>query len=129
MKSDSLKAAAFDLSVRTYTDGDAYALDVDLDVAPVLLLRIPGTRVTDCCYIATGDVSEDPAAYFKPQPGEPEDGLGHRSVWTIGCQVVESPVGGIFGDPTATYQASLDAHPTYASRLAADATYIDALRA
>ena len=129
VKSDVLKAPSFTLSVLTQGDVDAYTFLSTLEVAPVLLLRIPGTRVTDWCYISTGDVDEVPVSRVLPPSIPVTDGLLETwAAWTVACQVVEAPAGGVFGDPTATYQASLDAHPTYADRLTADATYIDALR-
>lgn len=130
VKSDVLKAPSFTLSVLTKGDVDAYTLLSTIEVAPVLMLRIPGTRVTDWCYISTGDVSEVPLSkVLPPAVGVTDSMVESWAAWTVECQVVESPVGGIFGDPTATYQASLDAFPTYSARLAAAATYIDALSA
>ena len=127
VKSDVMKAPAFTLGLRTYSDSGAYTLTSLMSVAPVLLLRIPGTRVTDWCYIATGDVSDSPVTHYgRNAPGA--NVTAEWADWQIECQVVESPVGGVFGDPTSTYQAGLDARPTYQDRLAANPTYIDALR-
>lgn len=126
--SDVLGAPSFTLPLLTLNDADAYLLMATLGVAPVLLLRVPGSRVIDWCYVSTGSVSEAPLSKYFPTS---ETGPDHETTWAaweVECQVVESPVGGVFGDPTATYQASLDQFPTYADRAAAHATYLDALR-
>lgn len=128
VKSDVMKAPAFTLDVHTVTDADAYMLSATIGVAPVLLLRMPGTRVTDWCYVTlVGDVEEKPGVFYKDRPGSDRID-GEFSTWTLPFQVVDSPVGGVFGDPTATYQASLDQFPTYADRAGAHSTYLDALR-
>jgi hypothetical protein len=128
IKSDVMKAPAFTLELYTVTHADGYMLSATLGVAPVLLLRMPGTRVTDWCYVTVvGDVEETPGVRFKDRPGSGRSD-GEFSTWSIPLQVVDSPTGGVFGDPTATYQASLDQFATYADRAGAHATYIDALR-
>lgn len=128
VKSDVMKAPAFTLDVHTLTDADAYTLSATLSVASVLLLRMPGTRVTDWCYVSlVGDVEEKPGVFYKDRPDSGRSD-GQFSTWTLPFQVVDSPVGGVFGDPTATYQASLDQFATYADRAAAHSTYLDALR-
>jgi hypothetical protein len=129
VKSDVLKAPTFKLALLTKGDSEAYMLMSTLGVAPVLLLRIPGTRVTDWCYIATGSVSEVPVSrVLPPSISVTTDIVETWAAWEIECRVVDSPTGGVFGDPTATYQASLDQFATYADRAGAHATYIDALR-
>jgi len=129
VKSDVLQAPSFTLSLMTKGDAEAYSLLSTIEVAPVLLLRIPGTRVTDWCYIATGGVKEvSVSSVLPPSINATADMVETWAAWEVECQVVDSPVGGVFGDPTSTYQAGLDARPTYQDRLAANATYIDALR-
>lgn len=128
VKGDVMRSPSFTLDLYTRTDADAYSLTSTLGMSNVFLLRMPGTRVTDWCYVAvTGDVDETPGVDYKDRPDSGRID-GQFSRWSMPCQVVESPVGGVFGDPTATYQASLDQFPTYADRLAAHDTYLDALR-
>jgi hypothetical protein len=124
---DVLKAPSFSLTVRTYSHTDAYALLSLLSVAPVLLLRMPGTFLTDWCYVVASASQPKPRVGWKPQPGSAAGSVGEWYEWELTCQVVGVPSGGVFGDPTATYQASLDAHPTYQDRLDSEATYLDAL--
>ncbi|NUS17806.1 MAG: hypothetical protein HOY69_41495 [Streptomyces sp.] len=129
VKADILKSASFTLALMTRGDAEAYALLSMMEEAPVLLLRIPGTRETDWCYVSVGDVGEVPVSRVLPPAISVGDVEQTWAAWEIACQVVDSPVGGVFGDPTATYQASLDRYATYNDRLAGAATYLDALRA
>ncbi|NUO35440.1 MAG: hypothetical protein HOQ27_10315, partial [Dermatophilaceae bacterium] len=124
VKSDVPQAPSFTLALATYSDAEAYSLLSTLEVAPVLLLRVPGSRVIDWCYVSTGRIAEAPVSPLLP-PKVPVGSIPETwAAWEIECQVVDAPVGGVFGDPTATYQASLDAYPTYTDRLNAHATYI-----
>lgn len=129
VKSDTLKAPSFTLPLLTFSDSDAYRLMSTLEVAPVLLLRVPGHRVIDWCYVSTGNVSEAPLAVYFPGATHTDTDTATWAAWEVECQVTDSPVGDVFGDPTATYQASLNAYATYSARLSANATYLDALRA
>lgn len=128
VKSDVLGAPSFTLPLLTLSDAEAYRLLSTLTVAPVLLLRVPGVRVLDVCYVSTGSVNEVAVSKYFP---DATTGPTHETTWAaweVDCQVVDAPEGGVFGDPTATYQASLDQYATYSARLAAHSTYIDALR-
>lgn len=120
--SDSPKAPKFGLDLLTLTDTDAYTLTAALEVSSTLLLRMPGTRVTDWCYVSVGDVEEKPGTPYKGVLGD------EVSEWSLDCQVVSPPVGGVFGDPTATYQARVDKAATYQAAVTSGRTYLDRLK-
>lgn len=119
--SDTLKSPEFTLDLLTLTDAEAYALTATLEVSSTLLLRMPGARVVDWCYVSTGALEDNPAPY--------KGGLGEEvTEWSIPCQVTSPPVGGVFGDPTATYQARVDTGATYQDAVNSGRTYLDRLK-
>lgn len=124
--SDTRKSLTFAVNVRTHTDAEAVALTAMLDASDVLLMRLPATR-TGWQYVAVGDVRESPDIPTAAADRIPGD-VDEWSVWTLPCTVVDSPVGGIFGDPNASYQVILDTYPTYTALLAGKATYLDVLK-
>ena len=48
--------------------------------------------------------------------------------WSLECQVADAPVGGVVGDPTATWQALKDSGKTWGDLLAAGTTWLDLLK-
>lgn len=106
---DSRKSGEFGVRLRTRTSADADVLD-DILAWPTLLLRIPGTRYP-WQYVDVGDVDDDPSVSYRPvNPADPYD-VGAWSEWDLPCVVTGMPVGGIVGDPTASYQAWRDNPP------------------
>lgn len=126
--SDALRAPAFTLTVRTYTAAQAEQLEALLEVCPAILVRLPGTRVTDWCYAAVTGVDEAPVVHYRPQPGAPVDDVAHRYVWSLSCQVTDAPEGDVFGDPTLSYDLLDAAFETYDELNAAFETYLDIQR-
>lgn len=125
--SDTLKAPAGKLVVRTRTDTEAYQLTATLQLGSVFLLRVPGSRVTDWAYVMVGDVAEDPMVGYG-SANMPPGSVAEWSDWTLQVQVVSPPVGGMFGDPTASYQSRVDTGATYQDAVNSGRTYLDRLR-
>ncbi|MDQ6795293.1 MAG: hypothetical protein M3067_10850 [Chloroflexota bacterium] len=125
--SDTAKSAEFEISLRTYSDVEANALLALYQQTATALLIMPNTR-TDWQYVALGDLLEVPVVVYGRQPGDTAASPATWAEWVVPCVVVDQPVGGIYGDPTATYSAVAAAYPTYAALLAAKSTYLDLLR-
>jgi hypothetical protein len=113
VKSDVLKAPKFNLALLTRSDSEANDLTAMVAITPVLLLRIPGTRVTDWCYVQVGELAETPVSRVLPQPVPATGDERTWAGWRLACQVVDAPVGGIVGDPTSTWQALKDTGKTW----------------
>ena len=122
--SDAMKVPSFTLKLVTRTDAAAYLLLSMLAVAPVLLLRMPGARVVDWGYVATGDVAEIPITGYK----DAGSGDGEWTRWEIQCQVDERPEGDTFGDPTSTWQALKDSGLTWQQMKDSGLTWLEVLR-
>lgn len=113
IKSDVMKAPQFELTLLTRSDNEAYTLTAMLAIAPVLMLRVPGLRVLDWCYIQVGGVKEVPVMRVLP-PTIPTPGdITTWAAWAVPCEVVEAPVGGSIGDPTSTWQRLKDTGLTW----------------
>lgn len=122
--SSTRSAGEFTLAAETYSDTAASALLACVTQAATCLLVLPGVR-NDWQYVAVTDVVEDPfAAVLRSVDGD----VGSWAQWTLTCAVVDPPVGGVFGDPTASYQRLLDTYPTYQALLTAKGTYLDVLK-
>lgn len=117
--SDSRKAPTFKLELLTETYSDGTALDAMLDAASVLLLRMPGTRLTEYCYVAVSDVTEAPIVADKRY---------QWSTWSLTCTVTDAPVGGQYGDPTVTWQAVIDNHANWQDVVNDHAAWLDVLK-
>lgn len=117
--SGTRSAGEFTLLVwaRSYTEADELLALVDN--AAVALLLMPGTRGLDRVYVSVGDIEEQPITGYRDDDW---------TLWALSCVVVNSPVGDTTGDPTASYQAILDTHTSYAALWAANDTYLDVLR-
>lgn len=122
VRSGHRRAPAFSLIAKTYTDGEAAALLDLIDQASVGLLLIPNTRYP-WQYVHVGDVTETAPVHFAG-----DSGIAPRAYWSLACTVVDRPVGGVFGDPTASWQAVVDAHPTWQDVLDTYPTWLDVLR-
>lgn len=124
VQSGTLAAGSWELEVRTYTKAASQALGEMLATAPVLLLVAPGWE-HDREYVAVASVAATPAVHYYSTDGT---GAGAWRTWTIPCTVVRQPVGGMYGDPTSSWQAIKDAYPTWAAVKAAKATWLDVLK-
>jgi hypothetical protein len=120
--SGTRQAGEFTLNLWTQSDAEADALLSLVDEAAVALLLMPGARAVDHVYVALGDVEEVPVGGYRPA------GTESWTLWSLSATVVDSPVGGVFGDPTASYQALVDTYASYSALKAAHATYLSVLR-
>jgi hypothetical protein len=100
---------SFALTVETHSDVEARALLNTVTQSPTCLLLIPGTR-DDWQYVDIADIQETPFTEFlRSTDGDP----GSWVQWQLDCTVVDPPVGGIFGDPTASYALITSSFATY----------------
>ena len=120
--SGTRSAGEFTLNLWTQTDEEADALLSLVDEAPAALLLMPGARAVDHVYVALGSAEESPLGGYRPAGAE------SWTLWSIAATIVDSPIGGVFGDPTASYQAVLSAYASYAALGAAHPTYLSVLR-
>jgi hypothetical protein len=127
-KSDVLKAPGFTLQLKTKTDAQAYSLTSMLAIAPVLLLRMPGTRVTDWCYVRAAGITEDPFVHYRPSLTAAAGSVAEWSLWSIDCKVTDAPVGGMVGDPTSTWQALKDTGMTWQQLKDLNLTWLQVLK-
>lgn len=124
--SDTRKSARFTLMCRTKTDTQAAALLTTLG-SSTCLLEMPGDRIP-WAYVQILNVEETPEVDYRPPAGVPADHISHWSTWKLDCVVTDQPVGGIYGDPTASYQAIKDTYATYTALRTAKASYLDVLK-
>lgn len=122
--SSARQAASFDLSIRTRNDSETTGLDSLLQQASVALLVMPGTRLP-WQYVAIGDVEEAPVA---PWRSLVDGDAGSQSVWKVPCQIVDRPVGGMYGDSSYSYNTLLTDYATYNAVKAAQPTYLALLQ-
>lgn len=120
--SGTRSAGEFTLNLWTQNDEEADALQTLIEEAATALLLMPGARAVDRVYVALGDAEEVPLTGFRPA------GTEDWTLWTVAATVVDSPIGGVFGDPTASYQALVDTYSTYSALQAAHPTYLSVLR-
>lgn len=121
--STTRQAGEFTLSLWTRTSSEAAALQSLVDEAAVVLLLMPGARGVERVYVALGDVDAAPVAgHIAPTTAE------SWTLWSLGATVVDSPIGSVFGDPTASYQALLDNAATYQGVIDTHDTYLSVLR-
>ncbi len=127
--STSRFAGDFTLTVETHSDTEANALLACVTQSLTCLLLLPGTRSgQDWSYVAVQDVRELP---FAPSLLRTTDGdAGTWAQWQITCSVAPYPIGGVMGDPTASYASHAGRYASYAARLLAHpgATYLDRLK-
>lgn len=115
-------AGEFVLNVWTQSDTEAAALQALVDEAAVVLLLMPGARGVEHVYVALGDVDQAPLTGHLTGAGE------SWTLWSLPATIVDSPIGGVYGDPTASYQVVLDTLATYSALDAAHDTYLSVLR-
>lgn len=125
-KYDVLKSASFDLTLRTKTDAEAYALTAMVAIAPILLLRMPGTRVTDWCYVGVRSLAEAPFVHYKAEPGASPSDVAYWATWSLDCRVEDAPIGDVVGAPNSTWQALKDTGKTWDQ--IKDLTWLDVLK-
>lgn len=108
---DTRKTGVFTIRFRTYGHAESDALANMFNQVDVLLLRLPRTRYP-WQYVDVGDVDESPVLDRRAY-GDPADATdpGTWSEWDVPCVTTGAPIGGIFGDPTASYQAWKDDPP------------------
>jgi hypothetical protein len=117
--SGTRSAGEFTLQVWARSATEADDIQALVDEAAVALLIMPRARGIARVYVSIADVEEQPITGYVDE---------EWSLWVLACVVVDSPVGDTTGDPTASYQAIVDAHSSYASLYAANDTYLDVLR-
>ena len=127
--SSVLQSSEFDLKVRTYGYTQARALVGLVEQAPTALLVVPGL-VDSWQYVAILSLAEAGVVDWRPADldGNDENDPGSMTEWSIACVVTDRPVGDMYGDPNASYQALLDTYPTYQALKDANATYLDVLK-
>lgn len=124
---DTLKSSEFDLRIRTYGYAQADALEDLVEAAPTALLVSPGAR-NPWQYVSLLSLDERPLADFIAAVPSSQEDPGGISEWSLSVVVTDSPVGDIYGDPTASYQATKDAYALYQDFRTAKATYLLALQ-
>lgn len=119
-------AGDFTVQVETHSDVEAAALLACVSQAVTCLLVAPGLRSgQDWAYVAVQEVQEMPfAASLRSTDGDP----GTWALWQITCSVAGYPVGGVYGDPTASYAAIAAKYATYTALKAANTSYLDVLK-
>lgn len=118
-----LSAGSFMLGIRTRTDDDAAALESLLAASSTVLVQWPGTR-RDHTYVDTGDVEESPVVGFRHTvPGD----VGDWAEWSVECDIVDRPEGGLYGDPTASWGAIVAAYATWGALMADKASWLRVL--
>lgn len=124
VRSGARRAAQFDLTVRVRSDDEAGALERLLHQAPVMLLQVPLTRLA-WRFVHVADANEVPVVEYGDVDDDPHR-VGMWSDYLLTCVEVSRPLGDVFGDPSASYQAYLDEGLTYQDLTAY--TYLDLLR-
>lgn len=104
----ALGAPAFTLEVETHTTAEDEALDRVLEAAGVLLLICPALR-KPWRYVS---IPQDSVTAYAPG-WDAADGVGQWEQRALPMTEVGYPVGGVLGDPTASYQAIVDKGWTY----------------
>lgn len=128
IKSDVLQAPQFALTLLTRSDEEANVLLATLAIAPVLLLRVPGTRVTSWCYVQTGEIGEVPVMRVLP-PTMPIPGdITTWAAWSVPCEKVDAPVGGQVGDVSSSWQALKDTGMTWQQLKDLNLTWLEVLQ-
>lgn len=115
--SDLLQSAEGTIGFYAPTDSDADSLVALLEQAPVVLLHLPGTR-WGARYIALRGVAESRSTGYADT---------EFTLFEVEFVVVDRPEGGLFGDPSNSYQAVLDTFASYSALLAAEDDYFDVL--
>jgi len=123
-------SARFPLQLRADSVAERVAVDQVLQQSGVVLIRIPLTEWA-ATYAMVTDDERSPRVSFRRQ-GTATDTIADHRTFTLTCVETTSPVGGSYGDPTASYQALLDSGKTYQTLLDWKGTgatvYLDLLR-
>lgn len=123
---DTRKGREFEVRLRTYTFAQADLLESVCDQAGVLLLRVPGTR-WPWTYVDIGDLVAAPVVPYRATDAG-AFGVGAWEEWTLSCIETDPPVGGIYGDPTASWDALNTAGKTWTTLNTAGKTWPDLAR-
>jgi hypothetical protein len=125
-----LQSPAFDLTLRAESVAQALFMEQILRQSGVLLVRMPLTEYA-ATYVRVSRVVRTKIVHYRRQSAATTTQADKRN-YTLSCLTVSVPVGGSYGDPTASYQALLDSGRTYQTFLdwkGVGATiYLDALR-
>lgn len=124
--SDVLTSRTFTVTALTLSYAESGVLEGVLQNGATLLLQMPLSR-WPWQYVAVSSVVENPLSEKLPaDPAGTNDATA--ATWDFTCAVVDRPIGGIYGDPTASYQAILNTYATYTALKAAKGTYLDVLK-
>lgn len=124
---DNRKGREFTLSLRTKTFADADHIEDILDQAGTVLLRMPGTRWA-WLYVDVGDLSPAPTVHYRPVDGSDANDVGAWEEWTLECIETDPPVGGVYGDPTASWDVLQATGKTWDQLKVAGVTWLDRAR-
>ncbi len=122
--SGPLSSASFSLTVELLSDAAVSALENAVASAPALLLLLPHLHES-WQYVQVAGVSKSPVSPFLSlTDGDP----GSWAQVVLDCTVVDQPVGDVYGDPHASYQAIVDNRATYQAVVNTFPTYLDVLK-
>lgn len=121
---DTRKGREFELQLSTLSYPDADLLESVLDANGVVLLRFPGHR-WPWLYIDVGDFSSRAVVDWLPTDGTDPANGGAWEDWSLSCIETDPPVGGIYGDPTASWDAVTLAGKTWTALNTAGKTWLD----
>ncbi len=124
---DNRKGREFALRIRTRTFDQARLLEEVTDQAGTLLLRMPGTRWA-WTYVDIGDLSDEAVTPYRAQTGIDPTEVGAWEEWTLPCIETSPPVGGVYGDPTASWDALNATGKTWDQLKVAGVTWLDRAR-
>lgn len=124
---DTRKGNEFQLHLRTRTFTAADLLEQVCDQAGTVLLRIPGIR-QPWVYVDIGDLQSANFVPYRPATGTDPADVGAWEDWTLSCIETDPPVGGIYGDPTASWDAANAAGKTWTALNIAGKTWLDMAR-
>ena len=120
--SDSLKGRLFQVRVRTESFADADLLEDLAESGATLLLRMPGTR-WPWVYATVTKLDADRVVHYRPAADASLTDVAAWEEWSLTCEESDSPVGGIAGDPTGSWDAVTAAGLTSDQLTAAGVTW------
>ena len=125
-----LQSPTFSLTLWAESLAQATAMEQILRQSGVLLVRMPLTEYA-ATYAEVSRIARGKAVHHRRMGASTTTEADHRS-YTLSCLETTSPVGGSYGDPSASYQALLDSGKTYQTLLDWKGTgatvYLDLLR-
>jgi len=125
-----LQSAAFPLTLKADSLAKRNALERILEQSGVMLVRMPLTEYA-AVYAEISRVARSTWVPWRRQDAS-TDSVADWRHYTLTCRITSCPVGGSYGDPTASYQAIVDSGRTYQTLLDWKGTgatvYLDLLR-